>query len=253
MKQSIIIQARMSSTRLPGKVMLNLAGKPVLLHVYERCKNAKVDDVIIATTTNKSDDIIEEFCKKNNILYFRGSEEDVLDRYYQCAKKFKVDIIVRVTSDCPLISSEIIDEGIEKFRAEKVDYLTNVSLRSFPRGLDFEVFSFDTLEKDYNLAKKKHEREHVTPFIYSNPSLFKIGIFLAHEKIRRPDMRLCLDTKEDMELLEIIYKELYSEDTIQLEKVIQFLTKNPDLIKLNQDSEKEHLERSKEVKQSFTK
>ena len=157
-KIGIIVQARMASTRLPNKVMLKLAEKAVLWHVIQRCKKAEADEVIIATSINKENDIIEEFCVKNNFEFFRGSEEDVLDRYYQTAKKFKLDIIIRVTSDCPLIDPAIINNLIKKFKQGNFDYMSNIAQRSFPRGLDVEIFSFDTLEKAYNLAKEKFQR-----------------------------------------------------------------------------------------------
>ena len=140
-KIGVIIQARMSSTRLPNKIMLNLVEKPVLWHVIERCKKAKVDEVIIATSKNKENNVIEEFCKQYEVSYFRGSENDVLKRYYDTAKKFNLDIIIRITSDCPLISPEIIDNLINEFNYGKADYISNVSNRSYPRGLDVEIFS----------------------------------------------------------------------------------------------------------------
>lgn len=253
-KTGIIIQARMGSTRLPNKIMLKLADKPILLHVYERCKQSNVDEVIVATTTNKIDDAIENFCIKEKIPFFRGSEEDVLDRYYQCAKKFGLDVIGRVTSDCPLISSEVINEAIKKFNETKADYLTNIALRSFPRGVDVEVFTFEALEKTHSLAKEKHQREHVTPFIYHNPSMFRIENLIAERQLanlKRPEIRLCIDTKEDYELLTIIFDKLFHENKIKLDEVIDFLNDNPLLIEMNQKSEKEHLERSKVLNQKF--
>lgn len=249
----IIIQARMASTRLPNKIMLNLGGKPILWHVVERCKKANVNKVIIATSTNSENDVIEKFCAINNCPCFRGSEEDVLSRYYECAKEFNLDIILRVTSDCPLIAPEVLNEAIEKFEKENVDYLSNAAKRSYPRGLDTEIFSFIALEKAHKLATEKSQREHVTSFIYNNPKLFKISHLIAEGILRRPDLRLTIDTPEDLKLLRIIYNNL-DEKEIKIEEVIKFLESHPELAKSNIESEKEHLEKSnKDLKQEFIK
>lgn len=252
-KVGIIIQARMASTRLANKIMLDLAGKSILWHVIERCKKSHVDEVIIATSTNKENDVIEEFCKENNYECFRGSEDNVLNRYYECAKKFDLDIIVRITGDCPLISPEIINKCMEKFKQENADYVSNAAKRSFPRGLDTEVFSFNTLEKANNLAKDKFQREHVTAFVYNNPRIFNIKHLIAEGLLKRPDIRICVDTKEDLNLLRKIYESLYNKKIIPIEEVIKFLDKNPELMKMNIKSEKEHLELSKDLKQKFIK
>ena len=250
-KTGIIIQARMASTRLPNKIMLDLCGKPLLWHVVERCKRADIDEVIIATSTNKENDIIEEFCEKNNYKCFRGSEDDVLNRYYKAAKKFKLDIIVRVTSDCPLIAPEIINRAIDGLKKGNGDYVSNASIRSYPRGLDVEVFTFDVLEKAHKLTKDKFQREHVTAFIYNNPQMFKIGSLIVKGLLKKPDIRICVDTKEDFELLKIIYNKFYNCEIIPIMKVMTFLNKNPELAKMNIESEKEHLEKSKDLKQKF--
>ena len=253
-KIGIIIQARMASTRLPNKIMLNLAGKPMLWHVIDRCKKANVDEVIVATSTNKENDIIENFCKKNNVLFFRGSEDDVLERYYQAAKKYELDIIIRVTSDCPLIDPEIINKSIEEFKKNHVDYLSNVHIRSYPRGVDVEIFKFDALQKAHELEKEKNQREHVTVFIYSHPEMFKIGGLVAEGILKNPEIRLCIDTKDDFALLNRIYDEFYREGKIiDLKQIIKFMDKNPALKEINIKSEEEHLKRniSDNVNQKF--
>jgi spore coat polysaccharide biosynthesis protein SpsF (cytidylyltransferase family) len=244
-KIGIIIQARMASTRLPEKVLAEISGKPILWHIVERCKDTKANQIIIATSINKENDKIEEFCKKNKISLFRGSEEDALNRYYEAAKKFELTKIIRITGDCPLISPEIINQIIDKFAKEKVDYLSNVSERSFPRGLDCEIFSFATLEKANNLAKEKSHREHVTAFIYGNPKMFKMGKLIAEGKLKNPNIRLCVDTKKDLELIKIIYSKLYSGKIIPINQVIDFLRKNSELIKMNQEEEIKQREQNK--------
>ena len=246
MKTAIIIQARMASTRLPNKVLINLAGKPILQRVIERCKKSKANDVIIATSLNKENDAIEKFCKENNYVFFRGSEDDVLARYYQAAKKFKADIIVRVTADCPLIDPNTINELIEEFKSNSYDYISNVLERTFPRGLDTEVFSFKALEKANKLSKKPAEREHVTSFIYGNPNLFKLKNITAQGTLRRPDIRLCLDTKEDLQVLQNIFDSIKGADKEPLADIIQYLDNNPQIKNINNESELEQLKKNQE-------
>jgi len=255
LKTGIIIQARMSSSRLPNKIMLELAKKPILWHVVERCKKADVDDVIIATSINKENDVIEEFCKENNYLCYRGSEDDVLDRYYNAAIKFKLDVIVRITSDCPLVSPRLINKCLNIFEERDIDYIGNARKRSFPRGLDLEIFSLKALEREWNLTTEKIHREHVTAFIYANPEMFRIEDLMAEgefEKFKRPNLRLTVDTSEDFKLLSIIYDNLYKAGKIiSIEEVVDFLDKNPELEKINTNSEIEHLNRSMDLKQKI--
>jgi spore coat polysaccharide biosynthesis protein SpsF len=235
---SAIVQARMGSTRLPGKIMKKLEGKPVLWHVYDRLKHSKkLDNIIIATTILKEDDRVENFCKENNIMFFRGSVENVLSRYFLAAQKFNCENIVRITSDCPVIDPEIIDEMIEKFFIENeekinVDYLSNSLERTFPRGLDAEIFTFKVLEKTFNEAAKTYEKEHVTPYIYQHPELFKLKNFSSSKD--NSNLRWTLDTKEDFQLLKEIYSNLYNERKIFLyNDILTLLEKKPFLRDIN--------------------
>jgi len=251
----IMVQARMGSTRLPNKIMLDLAGKPVLWHVIERCKKAGVGKVIVVTSTNEIDNVIADFCEKNNYLYFRGSEEDVLDRYYQAAKKFGLKSLVRVTSDCPLISPEIITECVKKFE-ERTAYAGNLHTRSYPRGLDVETFSFDALEKAHSSCDDEKLRTHVTPYIYHNPDSFKMADLIADDILKREDLRLVIDTPEDFELMKALYDKFYKEgECINVGEVVRFMDENPHLKEINRASEEEHLRRNAEdkVKQEFIK
>jgi len=216
MKISAIIQARTSSTRLPGKVLKELpenSGITCLEHVIRRLKQCKkLDEIIIATTTKKVDDIIIDVTKKENIKYFRGSENNVLQRYYQAAIENDVDIIVRVTSDCPCIEPKIVDRVIEshiKLRKTYIDFTANNIVRTYPRGLDVEVFDFDILERTYIEAKTDFDREHVTPFIYNNPKKFRLNNITAPEELLFPDLRITLDTEKDYKFLCMIFKRLY--------------------------------------------
>ncbi len=178
MKVVAIIQARMGSTRLPGKVLQDLAGEPMLARVVNRAWQAELlDDVVVATTTQSTDDAIAHLCAEHDWLCFRGSEEDVLDRYYRSALAHQADVIVRITSDCPLIEPEIIDRVAQEFleRQPEIDYAYNgLSRRTFPRGLDTEVMRFDVLKRAWHEDLNSTWREHVTPYIYRNPDLFRI-------------------------------------------------------------------------------
>lgn len=212
-----IIQARTTSTRLPNKVLLSLPYESeitVLEQVISRVKKSKlITDIIVATTVNRTDDAIEELCSKLKINVYRGSEDNVLERYYLSAKEYKSDLVVRITSDCPCIDWEIIDSLIEKHLEEKNDYTSNTLIRTFPHGVDSEVFTFKVLEEAYLNAKEKFEIEHVTPYIHkTNRDKFKIGILEANELLKSPKIRITLDTKEDYDLLCAVYDYLYDKN-----------------------------------------
>jgi spore coat polysaccharide biosynthesis protein SpsF (cytidylyltransferase family)/RimJ/RimL family protein N-acetyltransferase len=229
-----IIQARMGSTRLPGKVMRNILGKPVLWHVINRVSKAKlIDGLIVATTVKLEDDISAEFCERNDILVFRGSENDVLDRYYQCAKKYNIKDIVRITADCPLHDPNVIDVVIREYLREVYDYVSNTIEYTFPDGLDVEVFSFDVLENAWKNAKLPSEREHVTPFIRKNEEFKKKNVSSSK---KYPPYRLTLDYPEDYQFIKRIYEGI-GKEMFNIDDIIKFLEKNPELLKLNQPIE----------------
>jgi spore coat polysaccharide biosynthesis protein SpsF len=254
MKIAAIVQAINKSTRLPGKVFKDIEGQPLLQRVIERIKRAKrINQVVIATTRSYEDKSIVEFAKKNGLKYVQGSEEDVLSRFILASEKTNADIIVRITADCPLIDPEIIDKAIEQFFKDKLDYISNIAKRSFPRGLDIEVFSKQALRKVNQLGKEKRHREHVTAFIYENPQMFKIGHLIAEGVLKRPDIRLCVDTEEDITVIRKIYKRFSQNNTVDITKVIDFLDSNPELIEINRKSELEHLKRNRRagIRQEF--
>ena len=213
MKIGAIIQARTSSTRLPGKVLKELpynSGITCLAQVIRRLKKSKkLNDIIIATTKEKEDNEIIDIAKKEDIKYFRGSKENVLSRYYFAAKENNTDLIVRITSDCPCIDVDITDLTIDDHINKMADYTTNSLVRTYPHGLDVEVFNFNTLEKAYKNATKDYEKEHVTPYINRNPQKFKINIVKAPKELYAPDIRITLDTEEDYALLCAVYDYLY--------------------------------------------
>ena len=216
MKIGAIIQARVSSIRLPEKILKELpyrSGITVLEQVIRRLsKSQKLDEIIIATTTEERDDLIIEIAKKQRVKWFRGSNKDVLSRYYLAARKNDIDLVVRITSDCPCIDAKIMDLVISKHMEVMADYTSNCLVRTYPHGLDVEVFNFNALEKAYKKAKKDYEREHVTPYIYRNPQIFKIQEIKAPEELYAPDIRVTLDTEEDYALLCAVFDYLYPEN-----------------------------------------
>jgi spore coat polysaccharide biosynthesis protein SpsF len=241
-KKIAIVQARYGSTRLPGKIFYEISNKPMLWHVINRLSYSKlIDRIVIATTTDEEDNLTEKFCFNNNLDYYRGSSENVLARYFESAKKFNADIIIRITSDCPLIDSAIIDEMLNIFiNEEKVDYLSNVHERTFPRGLDTEIFSIQALEKSYMNASEKFEKEHVTPFIYSHPELFAIKNYKY--KLDLSYHRWTVDTEEDFQLITEIYNHLYNpEKNFLFDDILKLFDKYPELLKINENIKQKSL------------
>ena len=210
MKIGAIIEARMSSSRLPGKVLMTAANKPFLLHIVERLKRVKkIDKIIVATTNNKKDEEIVKFCKKNNISFFRGSEDNVMQRVILAAKKYKLDLITEVTGDCPIIDYRIIDQCLEIFLSNKVDYVTNCHIRSYPDGMDVQVYKLRTLIKSSKMTKNKLDQEHVTLHIRKNPSIFKTINLMPNRDIYWPELGLTLDEHKDYLLLKKIIEHFY--------------------------------------------
>ena len=230
-----IIQARMGSTRLPGKVLMNIGKKPILHWVIERVKRAKlIDKVIVATSNKEKDGQIKKFCKKLDTECFRGSEEDVLARFYEASKAQKADIIVRITADCPFVDPLIIDKIIKIHLKNKNDYTANDTESSYPKGTDVEVFNFKSLEKAHCKAKKTYQREHVTPYLYEHPKNFKVEILKAKGILKRPEFRLCVDKKEDLKVVSEIYNKLKkSRKKINIFNIIKLLDSNPKLAEIN--------------------
>ncbi|MBN1897586.1 MAG: glycosyltransferase family protein [Spirochaetes bacterium] len=236
-KTDIIIQARTGSTRLPGKILKQIMGKTVLEHVIERVRPVRnKNDIIIATTTRKEDDRVVEVCRKAKAKYFRGSEDDVLSRYYHAARENQSDIIVRITSDCPLIDAGLTDEIIEFFVQHKYDVITNSpgeeKDRTYPRGLDVEIFSMKALETIFRKAGEDYEREHVAPYFYSHPDEF--SIFYYKNDIDYSHYRWTLDTREDFHLIKAIYENLYPENPcFSWREVLQLFERKKELININ--------------------
>jgi spore coat polysaccharide biosynthesis protein SpsF len=222
----------MGSTRLPGKVMMKIDEKnPLLYYVLDQltyCTN--LTKFVIATTVKKEDDEIVNFAQEHHISYFRGNSEDVLDRYYQCSKKFLFSTIVRITADNPLIDPQIVDQVIEKFKVGKYDYVTNCLVRTFPYGTEVEIFSFDALELAWKNAKKPSEREHVTPYFFNNKEKFRIFNVTNLENLSH--LRWTVDQKEDLDLVRIITSKI-KKRPILIKDIIELLSKESNLININ--------------------
>ena len=247
-----IIQARMGSSRLPGKVLMNSNnGMPLLYHVINQLRHcSKVKNLVIATTTNQEDDEIEKFADNNSVDVFRGNEKDVLDRYFQCAKKYSFSTIVRITADCPLIDPQIVDKVIEQFFSGNYDFATNTLTRTFPIGTDVEVFSFSALKRTWESAQLPSEREHVTPYL-RNERNFKI-INVQNDK-NISSLRLTVDRIEDFELIKQILKNI-SINPIHLGDVLELFSRKPELIEINKHIDNnEGFSRSLKEDQEFIK
>jgi spore coat polysaccharide biosynthesis protein SpsF len=226
-----IIQARMGSSRLPSKVLMKSDdGRPLLYYVINQLRYCtKVKNLVIATTTNQEDDEIEKFANDNSVNIFRGKEKDVLDRYFQCAKKYSFSTIVRITADCPLIDPQIVDKVIEKFFSGNYDFATNTLTRTFPIGTDVEVFSFSALNRAWENTQLPSEREHVTPYLRKEEN-FKI-INVENDK-NISNLRLTVDRIEDFELIKQILNNI-SINPIHLEDVLELFSRKPELIEIN--------------------
>jgi len=227
-----IIQARMGSSRLPGKVLKDLGGETVLGRVVRRLRRSRqISNIVVATTTEPRDELIVAECDRLQASYFRGAEQDVLDRYYQAARANAAEAVVRVTSDCPLIDPELVDETAEVFRDEHADYASNVIPRTYPRGLDTEVFTFDALDRAWREAREPHQREHVTPYLYEHPQMFKLTSLRGAADYSR--YRWTLDTREDLELLRAIYSRFDGRDDFSWQEALRLMEREPELAELN--------------------
>lgn len=231
---SCIVQARMGSSRLPGKVLEKIDEKNTILdyviNQLQECK--KIEKIIVATTNLQEDDIICRKLDSQQIEHYRGSSNDVLDRYFQCAKKFSIDIIVRITSDNPLIDPNIVDEIINKYENKKCDFATNTIHRTFPYGTEVEVFSFDVLKKAQENAKKLSEREHVTTYIRDPQNKFRLVNVENHENISK--IRYTVDRIEDLEIVKEIVKNIHARP-ILLKHILDLYKTKPEIFKINEN------------------
>lgn len=229
-----IIQARMGSTRLPGKVLKEVSGHPMLWHVVTRVRWARtLDTVVVATSHNASDNPVVAFCEQEGIRCFRGSEDDVLDRYYQAAGWIGADVVVRITADCPLIDPIVVERIVSVYLEGGCDYASNAIERTYPDGLDVEVFSFETLQRAWREASLISEREHVTPYIWKNEQVFELR--QVTQDVDLSDLRWTVDEPEDLEFVRGIYRHLYQPGQVFVTKdVLRLLDNHPELVEINQ-------------------
>jgi spore coat polysaccharide biosynthesis protein SpsF len=232
-----IVQARTGSTRLPNKIMLSAAGKPLLIHLLERVRRSKYSgQIIVATTESQEDDIIENVCVNRGYDVFRGHTTDLLDRHYHAAAFHDADIVLKIPSDCPLIDPNIIDEVIEYFlNGTNYDYVSNLRPPTFPDGNDVEIFSFDLLKYIWENAEKDYEREHTTPYIWNNPEKFRIGnVYWKTGLDYSNSHRWTLDFEEDYTFIRQIYEELYdNKPDFGIYDILNLLETKPYLMKIN--------------------
>ena len=228
-----VLQARTSSSRLPGKVLKKIIGKPMILHQIERIfKSKKIDKLIIATSINKDDDPLELLAKEIDIDCYRGNLDNVLDRFYKAAISYHPTHIVRLTGDCPLTDPEVIDQTISFYLKGNFDYVSNSLEATFPDGLDIEIFSFRSLKEAYEEAKLPSQLEHVTPFINRQTERFKVGIYKHSSNLSH--LRWTVDEPEDFQFVTEIYRALYPKTPdFKIEDILNLLDRNPDLLLIN--------------------
>ncbi|MBV6477435.1 MAG: 3-deoxy-manno-octulosonate cytidylyltransferase [Ignavibacteria bacterium] len=234
----IVIQARRGSTRLPDKIFLPLAGKPLIYRMIERVKSAKTcSEIVVATTTDKDDDKVEAFCKENEIKCFRGHPTDLLDRHYKAAKEFKADIVVKIPSDCPLICPDVIDRVLNYYLSNsgKFDFVSNLHPSTYPDGNDVEVMPVEILETAFKEATHDFEREHTTPFIWERPERFRIGNVEWETGLNfSMSHRFTIDYPEDYEFIKRVYDELFDKKKIfKLSDIMMLLDKKPEIKSIN--------------------
>lgn len=230
MKVAAIIQARMGSSRLAGKVLMKVLGRPLLAYQLERVgRSVNIDEILVATTDKAIDDDVALLCESLGIPYLRGSEDDVLERYYKTALQVKADAVVRLTGDCPLIDPQVIDKVIDYYllHVHEFQYASNTLKRTFPRGMDAEVFSFQALKKAHRQATSSADREHVTRYIVNNPEAFKLFNVSYSEDCSFH--RWTVDTHEDFTLIREIIEAIYpSNPHFSMEDIIHLFEENPD-------------------------
>ena len=236
-KIPLLLQARMGSSRLPEKILLPVLDKQLLKLTIERINQSKfVEEVILLIPDASTDDILESFAIDEKIKFFRGNEKNCLDRHYQAAKYFDIDVFAKTTSDCCLIDSRVIDEVIELYfsKSPNCDYVSNICPPTFPDGLDIEVFNFSTLEKTWELAKSDFDKEHTTTFIRNNPNLFKI---INHEHSKSnlfKKHRWCLDFEDDYLFIKTIFEKLYlNNNNFSMENILELLDNNKEINMIN--------------------
>jgi spore coat polysaccharide biosynthesis protein SpsF len=233
-----LVQARTSSTRLPGKVLLALCGEPLLIRMVERVQKAKLaGQIVVVTTDDSSDDPIADLCNLHRIAVFRGDMDNLLDRHYQAAKAYNAEIVLKIPSDCPLIDPSIIDVVIDYYlqNSGKFDYVSNLHPATYPDGNDVEVMSFRSLEMAWKNATRKLELEHTTPYLWENPDQFSIGnVFWPSGKDYSMSHRWTIDYPEDYQFIKAVCEELYPKNAaFTLQEILELLGIKPEIHQIN--------------------
>jgi len=236
MKIFATIEARMTSSRLPGKVLLKVLGKPMLEHLVNRLRVVpSLNGIVIATTMNKADDELEEFSKKIGIGCYRGSEIDVMNRVIGAADSVGADVVVEITGDCPIIDQQIVEQTIRMFNANQADYVSNAHIRSYPVGMDTQVLRLETLKRSASMTSDALDHEHVTLHIRNHPEIFSQLHLVAPPETHWPELGLILDEPNDYELLKKIIEHFEPiKPLFSCLDVIQLLNQRPDLVAINQ-------------------
>jgi len=247
MKIVAIIQARLNSTRLPNKIFTDIEGYPLIWHVVNRIKKSERINVIVLSTTNQnSDDKLVEWCINSGIQYFRGSEDNVLERFYFTSLSVKADIIVRITADDPFKDPRIIDEVIEMLMREKLDFAYNNNPTTFPEGLDTEVFTLSALETAWKSAQESFEQEHLTQFLYRNPQLIKQKNLLNDKDLSF--LRWTIDHEEDLKMTREVYKKLFKDNNVfSTKEILQLLKNEPWIQEINRNVERSTMYKSEKI------
>jgi len=253
-KISVLIQARIGSKRFPAKVLEKIGKKPLLWYVINRVKQVKgVEQIILTTTRKKEDRVLEKIARKSSILFFAGCTNDVLNRFYQCSKIFHADPIIRITGDCPLIDSKLIENCLNFYKKHNYDYVTNTLEPTFPDGLDVEIFSFNSLKKAAKYTKSKSEREHVTPYIRNNKKFKRYNF--VHKK-NYSKFRWSVDEKKDLKFVKKVYSFMKPKTVFYMNDIIVLISKNPRLLEINSgilrnQGHLDYLKHDKKVKSKF--
>ena len=235
-----VIQARTGSSRSPNKILLPLANKPLLYRMFERVAASKMcGTIVIATTTDKSDDVVENLCNKFNMICFRGHPTDLLDRHYQAALKYNADAVVKIPSDCPLIDKSVIDKVLNYYmeNLNYFDYVSNLHPPTYPDGNDVEIMSFKALSDAWENANRELEREHTTPYFWENPDKFRIGNVIWETGLDYSmSHRFTIDYEKDYNFIKQVYDELYSVNPIfTLNDILDLLDRKPEIKKINEE------------------
>lgn len=238
MKVVIVVQARISSTRLPGKIMLDILGRSVLFRQLERMRAAQLaDETVIAATTDEADDPIVKLCEREGMNLFRGHPDDLLDRHYKAGLEYRADVVVKIPSDCPLIDPKAIDRVLKFYRdnSDKYDFVSNLHPQTYPDGNDVEVMPMPLLKEAWEKAEKKFEREHTTPYFWDNPERFRIGnVEWESGKNYSMTHRFTIDYIEDYHFIKRVYEELYPKNPLfSLEEILNLLDEKPEIMEIN--------------------